>query len=116
MSSEKKVSLILAFKTKPALERLAEQFVSYWMRYVLGKKYVETLKHCWEVKWIKRKYLFVIEKDSIQHIFSFHVKDITWAFSPDNPTVASNFQVLISCLLFIMQLEWESSVHSCLVN
>ena len=74
MSSEKKVSLILAFKTKPALERLAEQFVSYWTRYVLGKKYVEALKHCWEVKWIKRKYLFVIEKDSIQHIFSFHVK------------------------------------------
>lgn len=37
MSSEEKVSLIFAFKPKPALERLAEQFVSYWMSYVLGK-------------------------------------------------------------------------------
>lgn len=38
MSSEEKVSLIFAFKTKPALERLAEQFVSYWMSYVLGSE------------------------------------------------------------------------------
>ena len=37
MNSEEKVSLIFAFKTKPALERLAEQFVSYLMSFVLGK-------------------------------------------------------------------------------
>jgi len=38
MNSEEKVSLIFAFKlTKPALERLAEQLVSYRMSSVLGK-------------------------------------------------------------------------------